>query len=175
MCRPAGSRAAAKTRRRSTPLFLDALAGEEHYRLEPKDNRTPEQLFERRWALALLDRVLARLREEPSGSDRTALFEALQPFLAAKEGGDTYAVLAVRFGRTITQAEWVKELKRVSNLWLKERGRDYANFERQGGYADFSVSQSNLEQVKQYIAEQEERHRKIGFQDELRALLGFER
>ena len=45
--------------------------------------------------------------------------------------------LLARFGRTITQAEWAKELKRVSNLWLKERGRDYADFEWQGGYADF--------------------------------------
>ena len=34
----------------------------------------------------------------------------------------------------------MKELKRVSNLWLKERGRDYADFEWRGGYADFSVS-----------------------------------
>lgn len=76
-----------------------------------------------------------------------------------------------RFGRTITQAEWVKELKRVSNLWLKERGRDFANFEWQGGYADFSVSQSNLEQEKQSIPRQEEHHRKMDFQDELRALL----
>ena len=79
--------------------------------------------------------------------------------------------LLARFGRTITQAEWVKELKRVSNLWPKERGGDHADFEWQGGYADFSVSQSNLERVKQYIAGQEEQHRKIGFQDELRALL----
>jgi len=63
-----------------------------------------------------------------------------------------------------------KKLKRVSNLWLKERGRDCADFEWQGD-ADFSVRQSNLEQVKQYIARQEEPHRKIGFQDELRALL----
>ena len=63
----------------------------------------------------------------------------------------------------------MKELKRVSNLWLKERGRDYADFEWQGGYTDFSVSQSNLEPVKLYIARQEEHHRKIGFQDELRA------
>ena len=55
--------------------------------------------------------------------------------------------LLTRFGRTITQAEWVKELKRVSNHWLKERGRDYADFEWQGGYADSSVSQSNLEPV----------------------------
>jgi putative transposase len=79
--------------------------------------------------------------------------------------------LLARFGRTITQAEWVKELKRVSNVWLKEQGRDYAAFEWQSGYAVFSVSQSNLEQVKDYIAGQEEHHRKIGFQDELRALL----
>lgn len=40
-----------------------------------------------------------------------------------------------------------------------------------GKAAHFSVSQSNLEQVKQYIADQEAHHRKIGFQDELRALL----
>jgi REP element-mobilizing transposase RayT len=86
-------------------------------------------------------------------------------------GVEDHMHLLARFGRTLSQAEWVKELKRVSNLWLKERGRDYADFEWQGGYADFSVSQSNLEPVKQYIAGQEEHHRKIGFQDELRALL----
>ena len=64
----------------------------------------------------------------------------------------------------------LKELKRVSNLWLKERGRDYADFEWQGGYADFSVSQSKLPEEKEYIAGQEEHHRKVGFQDELHAL-----
>jgi len=86
-------------------------------------------------------------------------------------GVEDHVHLLCRFGRTITQAEWVKELKRVSNGWLKEQGRNYADFEWQGGYADFSVSQSNLEQVKQYIASQEEHHRQITFQDELRALL----
>jgi putative transposase len=86
-------------------------------------------------------------------------------------GVEDHVHLLARFGRSITQAEWVKELKRVSNAWLKERGRDYTDFEWQGGYSDFSVSQSNLEQVKRYIGEQEEHHRKLGFQDELRALL----
>ena len=91
------------------------------------------------------------------------------PILAG--GVEDHVHLLARFGRTITQAEWVKELKRVSNLWLKERGRDFADFEWQGGYADFGVSQSNLEQVRQYIANQEEHHRKMSFQDELRVLL----
>lgn len=86
-------------------------------------------------------------------------------------GVEDHVHLLCRFARTITQAEWVKELKRISNGWLKEHGRDYADFEWQGGYADFSVSQSNLEQVKQYIASQEEHHRKTTFQDELRTLL----
>ncbi|MSU57681.1 MAG: transposase [Pedosphaera sp.] len=86
-------------------------------------------------------------------------------------GVEGHVHLLCRFARTITQAEWVKELKRISNGWLKEHGCDYADFEWQGGYADFSVSQSNLEQVKQYIASQEEHHRKTTFQDELRTLL----
>jgi putative transposase len=85
-------------------------------------------------------------------------------------GVEDHVHLLARFGRTITQGDWVKELKRVSNLWLKEEG-GLANFEWQSGYADFSVSQSNLEQVKGYIANQEKHHRKLSFQDEVRALL----
>jgi len=64
----------------------------------------------------------------------------------------------------------VKELKRVSNLWLKEEFH-LSGFEWQAGYADFSVSESNLEQVKGYIVNQEEHHKKRSFQDEVRELL----
>src|SRR2546427_10555187 len=85
-------------------------------------------------------------------------------------GAEDHIHLLARFGRTITQAEWVKELKRVSNIWLKEQFHLPA-FEWQGGYADFSVSQSNLEQVKRYIVTQEEHHKKRSFQDEVRELL----
>jgi REP element-mobilizing transposase RayT len=84
-------------------------------------------------------------------------------------GVEDHIHLLARFGRTITQAEWIKELKRISNEWLKEQG--IPDFRWQGGYADFSVSQSNLEDVKAYILRQEEHHRKTSFQDELRALL----
>ncbi len=83
-------------------------------------------------------------------------------------GMEDHVHVLARFGRTIAQAEWVKELKRVSNLWLKDRGQ--IDFQWQSGYATFSVSQSNLEQVKEYIQNQEEHHRKATFQDELRAL-----
>jgi len=86
-------------------------------------------------------------------------------------GVEDHVHLLCRFGRTISQAEWVKELKRVSNGWLKEQSNEFADFEWQGGYADSSVSQSNLDQVKRYIRDQEEHHRKVTFQDELRAFL----
>ncbi len=86
-------------------------------------------------------------------------------------GAEDHVHLLCRLARTITQAEWVKELKRVSNGWLKEQGSEFGDFEWQGGYADFSVSQSNLEQMRHYITDQEVHHRKMTFQDELRALL----
>ena len=92
-----------------------------------------------------------------------------QPVIAG--GAEDHVHLLARFGRTITQAEWVKELKRVSNQWLKEQDAALADFEWQAGYGAFSVSQSNLEPVRAYIADQEQHHHKLTFQDELRALL----
>jgi len=83
-------------------------------------------------------------------------------------GMEDHVRLLTAFGRTMTQAEWVKELKRVSNLWLKGKGEP---IQWQGGYAAFSVSQSNLEHVRRYIEDQPAHHRKLSFQDELRALL----
>jgi REP element-mobilizing transposase RayT len=106
-----------------------------------------------------------KLHAQLGGSSKTL---ECPPLLVG--GVEDHVHLLCRFGRTITQAEWVKEFKRVSNGWLKSQKSDYADFEWQGGYADFSVSQSNLEQVKQYIADQEKHHRTLTFQEELRAL-----
>jgi REP element-mobilizing transposase RayT len=62
-------------------------------------------------------------------------------------GMEDHVHILAQLARTITQADWVKELKRVSNLLLHEQGGEYADFQWQGGYATFSVSQSNLDQV----------------------------
>jgi REP element-mobilizing transposase RayT len=86
-------------------------------------------------------------------------------------GVEDHVHLLCRFARTITQADWVKELKRVSNIWLRKEHRGYGDFDWQDGYSDFSVSQSNLDRVREYIASQEAHHSKKSFQDELRALL----
>ena len=75
----------------------------------------------------------------------------------------------VRFGRTITVAALVKELKRGSTLWLRGEDPTMAAFEWQAGYGVFSVSVSRLDDVVAYIAGQNEHHRVVTFQHELRA------
>ena len=68
-------------------------------------------------------------------------------------------------------ARVVKEVKRTSSGWIKEASRKLSKFHWQGGYAAFSVSQSNLVSVIRYIENQEEHHRRVTFQDEYRAFL----
>jgi len=83
---------------------------------------------------------------------------------------DHVHVLA-RLGRTMTQSDWVKELKRASSLWIKQKGAAYAGFQWQAGYACFGVSQSNVAEVAEYVANQESKHGAMSFEVELRALL----
>ena len=64
----------------------------------------------------------------------------------------------------------VEEVKKGSSKWMKTDGPKDKRFYWQNGYAAFSVSRSNVPQVKKYIRNQEEHHRMITFQDELRAL-----
>ena len=74
------------------------------------------------------------------------------------------------FGRTITVAKMVEEMKKSSSRWLKEQGPTFRDFYWQAGYGVFSVSQSKIDPVRVYVAGQEEHHRKVSFQDESRAL-----
>ncbi len=71
---------------RRRPLALDFDDGERRYLAEPVDTETPERLFERRWARTVLDRALARLRDELRTSGREAWFDALLPHVVGGAG-----------------------------------------------------------------------------------------
>ena len=73
--------------------------------------------------------------------------------------------------RTSAIAWVIKEVKRTSSGWIKQAWPKVAKFHWQGGYAAFSVSQSNLMGVIRYIENQEEHHKHVTFQDEYRAFL----
>ena len=75
------------------PLPLDFGAAEQRYNAEPGHEETAERLFERRWALALLDRVLDRLRQEYATGGKGELFEKLKGRLAG-DSGASYADVA---------------------------------------------------------------------------------
>ncbi len=64
----------------------------------------------------------------------------------------------------------VEEVKKGSSKWMKVEGPMNPEFYWQSGYAGFSVSQSNVDEVRRYIDNQEGHHRKMSFQDELREL-----
>ena len=80
-------------------ISLTAIEAESHYSLEAVDTLTPEQAFNRRWALTVLHQVIAQLRAEYQHRGQLPTFEALQGTLTG-EITSGYATLAVQLGTT---------------------------------------------------------------------------
>ena len=132
-----------------------------------------------------LSRILVHLdfstkNREPVLS--TPLQTELHPYLAGtldqidcptlRVGGVADHVhLLFGLSRTKSIAEIVEALKTASSKWIKSKNPRLANFHWQSGYAAFSVSQSDADQVVAYIADQAEHHRQRTFQEEYRLLL----
>ncbi len=92
-----------------------------------------------------------------------------QPLIVG--GVEDHAHILSILSRTCEAAEMVKEIKRGSSLWLKTKGSDLHDFAWQNGYGIFSIGHSQIAAVRDYIAKQEEHHRKVSFQDEFREFL----
>jgi len=95
---------------------LEFHTAETRYAREPADSRTPEQVFERRWALTLLGAVLNRLRQEYGRDGKAALFETLEPCLIGKHETESYADLA-------RQLEMTEGAVKMAVSRLRERYR----------------------------------------------------
>ena len=86
---------------RAQVFSLDAALAEGHYRVEPVDHLTPDEIFERRWALTVLERVLGKLRQEFSQtgkSGKEAEFQQLKAFLTGEEPRTSYREVAAELG-----------------------------------------------------------------------------
>lgn len=79
-------------------LSIDAEDAEGRYRNEPSHDLTPERVYDRRWALTLLDQTLATLKEECKRNGKTKLFEALKPALAGEGRDEGYAQIGEQLG-----------------------------------------------------------------------------
>ena len=86
-------------------------------------------------------------------------------------GTENHVHVLMAFSKTETVAHVVEEMKRNSSRWIKALSPVYKDFAWQGGYAVFSVSQSQVDTLIAYIGNQAEHHKKQTFRDEYLAFL----
>ena len=79
---------------------LDELRADDRIDIEPADQMTAEMIYERRWALTVLERVLSRLKDEYHSAGNAALFDSLKELLPDEPGSPSQAEIAVRLGMT---------------------------------------------------------------------------
>jgi RNA polymerase sigma-70 factor (ECF subfamily) len=86
--------------RKVLPLGFEFEAGERRYNLEPAHEVTAEKVYEQRWALTLLDRVFARLRDEFEQAGKQQQFDCLKIYLTGETDTPGYRDAAVQLGLT---------------------------------------------------------------------------
>ena len=87
-------------------ISLDQPVGEAGYLLEPVDELTPIEVFDRRWAQGILQTALDRLRQEYATRGQAALFDVLQDYQPREPGGRSYAQLGEDLGMTEAAVKW---------------------------------------------------------------------
>lgn len=133
-------KASAQKRDVRRTVALDTGAAETRYRNEPADTETPERLFERQWALTLLETVVQRLRQEHETAGRSEWFTALNFTITADRQAIPYADLAVRLGST-------EAALRVAVHRLRQRYRQLLRVE----IADTVASEGDIDEEMRYL------------------------
>jgi len=94
-----GRRAKAIKRGKGQQLIpLEELRADEGFEMEPSDPVTAEMIYERRWALTVLERVLSRLKDEYHAAGNAALFGSLKQLLPDEPGSPSQAEIAAHLG-----------------------------------------------------------------------------
>jgi REP element-mobilizing transposase RayT len=86
-------------------------------------------------------------------------------------GTENHVHIACSLSRTLTVSKLLEEIKRNSSKWIKTKGAQFRSFAWQNGYGAFSIGESQLVNLKGYIARQREHHRVKTFQEEFREFL----
>ena len=91
--------------------------------------------------------------------------------LIIANGTANHIHLLVSLGKKVDVPELIGDIKRDSSSWIKKQDASFSNFYWQKGYGAFSIGQSQIETVVNYIKRQKEHHAKQDFKDEFRAIL----
>lgn len=101
---------------------IDAASGENRYRFEPQNDWTAERLFERQWAITLLNEVITRLQTEFIEKGKESLFEACRGFLMGAPDVGKYSEIATQLGMS-------ESALRVAVHRMRERYRELLRLE----------------------------------------------
>jgi RNA polymerase sigma factor (sigma-70 family) len=88
-------------------VSFEETDAEDRYRLEPVDNRTPDQVYEQRWTVGLLETAVARLRDEFHAAGKDRQFQVLKVFLSREGDDEAYEAAGAELntsGKTIAVA-----------------------------------------------------------------------
>jgi RNA polymerase sigma-70 factor (ECF subfamily) len=99
------------------PIPLEGGTAETRYRIEPADLRSPDKLFEYRWAVTLLEHVFERLRHEYEDEGKAVLFDEVKGCLTQERAAVPYAEVGARLGMS-------EGALRVAAHRLRQRYRD---------------------------------------------------
>jgi len=122
-------------------LPIDVEIGERRYGYEPTDHWTAEALFERRWALTLLEQVVQQLQADYEHKGNLPLFECCKPFLTGNSGGSPYADVARQLGMT-------ESAVRVAVHRMRDRYRELLKHEVAQTLGDASAIDDELQRLK---------------------------
>ncbi len=102
-------------------ISLDRVEAEDRYTLEPADTATPEAIYDRRWAMTVLEQALARLEAEQRAAGHAERFEAVKDCLMGEPGEATLAESGARFGLTeVALKSFVQRLRQRYRALLRE-------------------------------------------------------
>ena len=99
------------------PLSLDWQSADSRYHIDPADRLSPDKLYDRAWAVTLLERVIARLREECAREEKSKLFDQLKPFLMVGKS-------AIPYGEAAAALELSEGAARVTVHRLRRQYRE---------------------------------------------------
>lgn len=110
------------------PLALDALTAEQRYQLEPADPLSADLVFERRWAITLLETARLRLRSEYSATGKGDRFELLEGSMPGERTEKTYAQIGAELGMSegAVKTEVHRMKRRYAELMREEVARTVA-------------------------------------------------
>ncbi len=103
-------------------ISLDVIVAEQQFDLEPKSSLSPDKLFDRRWALTLLQTVQTRLKNEFQSAGKLERFEKLESYLPGERTSTSYAEAGVALGvsENAVKVEVYRMKKRFGELLRNE-------------------------------------------------------